>query len=94
MDYLDDKRLSESIRAKREEKLKAVAIKRPPEKSHNQIILSEANKPLKLIKKPRVVVNEDEYLDDLQKIIVRDYFPELPKLKVSSNLSFPLLFYV
>ncbi|VDK36210.1 unnamed protein product [Anisakis simplex] len=39
-------------------------------------------KTLKTVKEVRVVLPEEEYLGKLQDIIVRDYFPELPKLKV------------
>ena len=39
-------------------------------------------KKLKTNKEVRTILPEDKYLDKLEKIIVRDYFPELPKLKV------------
>lgn len=40
-------------------------------------------KKLQTVKEVRTVLPEQEYLHRLQKIIVRDYFPELPKLKVN-----------
>jgi hypothetical protein len=35
------------------------------------------------VKKPRIVLEEDDFTGDLEKIIVRDYFPEVPRLKVN-----------
>lgn len=48
------------------------------------IVLSAEHRPVKLIKKPRVMLDEEEFTTELEKIIVRDYFPEVPKLRVSS----------
>jgi hypothetical protein len=60
---------------------KAVVIKRS--KDGSQIQLSRENQTIKVIKKPKIVLEEDDFTGELEKIIVRDYFPELPKLKVS-----------
>ncbi|CAD5234060.1 unnamed protein product [Bursaphelenchus xylophilus] len=84
MDHLDDKRLTESAR-KASKLYNAVAIKRKPEKSNLKVILSEENRPVHVFKKPREVLPEDQFTEDLQKIIVRDYFPELPKLKAQKE---------
>jgi hypothetical protein len=48
----------------------------------NKISLSAENRTIKLVKKPRIVLDEDDFTGELEKIIVRDYFPEVPRLKV------------
>ncbi|CAD5230187.1 unnamed protein product [Bursaphelenchus okinawaensis] len=84
MDDLDDKRLTESAR-KASKLYNTVAVVRKPEKSNLEVVLSEENRPVKVFKKPREVLSEDQFTEDLQKIIVRDYFPELPKLKAQQE---------
>lgn len=49
-----------------------------------QVVVLGAKK-LETGKEVRVVLPEEKYLGRLQEIIVRDYFPELPKLKVCSS---------
>lgn len=46
-----------------------------------QIVVLGARK-LQTEKEVRVVLPEEKYLGRLQDIIVKDYFPELPKLRV------------
>lgn len=59
---------------------KSVVAKRSH--SNNKIISTGDDRTIKLIKKPRIVLDEDDFTDELEKIIVRDYFPEVPRLKV------------
>ncbi|VDN02202.1 unnamed protein product [Thelazia callipaeda] len=42
-------------------------------------------KKLRTKKEIRVVLPEDKYISQLQEIIIRDYFPELPKLKAQEE---------
>uniref|UniRef100_A0A0N5AXG3 DGCR14-like protein n=1 Tax=Syphacia muris TaxID=451379 RepID=A0A0N5AXG3_9BILA len=42
-------------------------------------------KKLETVKSVRTVLPEEEYLEGLEKIIVKDYFPELPKLKAQKE---------
>lgn len=57
-----------------------VSSKRKPEK---QVVLSAENRAIKLVKKPRIMLEEDDFTGELEKIITRDYFPEVPRLKVN-----------
>lgn len=50
--------------------------------SEKRIVLRSENCVVKVVKKPRIVLEEDDFTNELEKIIVRDYFPELPRLKV------------
>uniref|UniRef100_A0A1I7XS06 Dynein light chain n=1 Tax=Heterorhabditis bacteriophora TaxID=37862 RepID=A0A1I7XS06_HETBA len=50
-------------------------------KSVNQgKVVKLAPKKLQTVKEVRTVLPEEQYLAKLEKIIVKDYFPELPKL--------------
>ncbi|KAI6232175.1 hypothetical protein M3Y95_00459000 [Aphelenchoides besseyi] len=44
-------------------------------------ILSAENRPVKLKETPRVMLDEEDFTNKLTKIIERDYFPELAKLR-------------
>ena len=48
----------------------------------HKIRLNPENRAIKLIKKPQIVLEEEDFTNELEKIIVRDYFPEIPRLKV------------
>ncbi|KAI6191891.1 hypothetical protein M3Y97_00276700 [Aphelenchoides bicaudatus] len=50
-------------------------------KSSKQVQLSSENRTVNVVKKPRIVLDEDVFTDNLEKIIVRDFFPEVPRLK-------------
>ncbi|VDD93080.1 unnamed protein product [Enterobius vermicularis] len=56
-----------------------------PLSSKNQKIVVLGVKKLETVKEVKTVLPEEEYLEGLQKIIVRDYFPELPKLKAQKE---------
>lgn len=58
--------------------------------ANNKVVLSAENRPVKLKEKARIVLDEEDYTNDLEKIIVRDYFPELPKLKVRVSFAWKL----
>jgi len=53
----------------------------------HKIRLSEENRAIKLMKNPQIVLEEDDYTKELEKIIVRDYFPEVPRLKFLGTTS-------
>ena len=44
-----------------------------------------APKTLQTEREVRTVLPEEQYLNNLEKIIVKDYFPELPKLKAQAE---------
>lgn len=56
-----------------------------PSSSNKQKVVVLAAKKLETVKEVRIVLPEEEYLEGLQKIIVKDYFPELPKLKAQKE---------
>jgi negative regulator of replication initiation len=56
-------------------------------RADEQVTLSSENRTIKLVKKPRILLEEDDFTGELEKIIVRDYFPEVPRLKVRVLLS-------
>lgn len=59
---------------------KAVVAKR--RSNDSKVRLSDENRTIKVLKKPKIVLEEDDFTGELEKIIVRDYFPEVPRLKV------------
>ncbi|PAV65380.1 hypothetical protein WR25_19305 isoform D [Diploscapter pachys] len=56
-----------------------------PKSSNEGKMVKLEPKKLKTNKEVRTILPEDKYLDKLEKIIVRDYFPELPKLKAQAE---------
>ncbi|MFH4974421.1 hypothetical protein AB6A40_001130 [Gnathostoma spinigerum] len=54
------------------------------EEDHKKVVTFDC-KTLKPVKKVRTVLPEDVYLRRLEDIIVKDYFPELPKLKAQKE---------
>ncbi|EJD76003.1 hypothetical protein LOAG_16964 [Loa loa] len=61
------------------------AVSVPPQKLQSSKVVVLAAKKLETGKEVRVVLPEEKYLGRLQEIIVRDYFPELPKLKAQKE---------
>ncbi|KAL4002566.1 Nuclear protein Es2 family protein [Acanthocheilonema viteae] len=61
------------------------AVSIPPQKLQNSKVVVLGAKKLETGKEVRVVLPEDKYLGRLQEIIVKDYFPELPKLKAQKE---------
>ncbi|CAG9531955.1 unnamed protein product [Cercopithifilaria johnstoni] len=61
------------------------AISVPAQKLQSSKVVVLGAKKLETEKEVRVVLPEDKYLERLQEIIVRDYFPELPKLKAQKE---------
>lgn len=53
-----------------------------PESSRKEKLVLLGAKVLDTEKETRKVLPEEKYVGNLEKLIVRDYFPELPKLKV------------
>jgi hypothetical protein len=53
-----------------------------PASSRKTKIVKLGAKVLETKKEIRKVLPETEYVGNLEKIIIRDYFPELPKMKV------------
>ncbi|PAV85042.1 hypothetical protein WR25_04484 [Diploscapter pachys] len=56
-----------------------------PKSSNEGKMVKLEPKKLKTNKEVRTILPEEKYLDKLEKIIVRDYFPELPKLKAQAE---------
>uniref|UniRef100_F1L2C9 ES2-like protein n=1 Tax=Ascaris suum TaxID=6253 RepID=F1L2C9_ASCSU len=56
-----------------------------PKSVNSGKVVQLSAKKLQTVKEVRTVLPEQEYLHRLQKIIVRDYFPELPKLKAQKE---------
>ena len=59
-----------------------------PESSRKEKAVCLGAKQLETKKENRKVLPEEKYVDNLEKLIVRDYFPELPKLKVRFYIVF------
>lgn len=53
-----------------------------PYSSQKDKLISLGTKTLVTKNETREILTEEKYVKNLEKIIVRDYFPELPKLKV------------
>ena len=56
-----------------------------PQSSNESKVVRLGAKVLETKKEMRKVLTEEIYVDNMQKIIVRDYFPELPKLKAQAE---------
>lgn len=56
-----------------------------PESLRKKKVVKLGAKVLETKKQTRKVLPEEQYCENLEKIIVRDYFPELPKMKVCSH---------
>ncbi|KAI1721562.1 nuclear protein es2 domain-containing protein [Ditylenchus destructor] len=56
-----------------------------PESSRKEKAVCLGAKQLETKKENRKVLAEEKYVDNLEKLIVRDYFPELPKLKAQAE---------
>ncbi|KAK0416592.1 hypothetical protein QR680_012578 [Steinernema hermaphroditum] len=56
-----------------------------PETAHNSKQVTLATKTLETQKQVRTVVSEEKYIGTLEKIIERDYFPELKKLRAQTE---------
>uniref|UniRef100_A0A915E6F6 Uncharacterized protein n=1 Tax=Ditylenchus dipsaci TaxID=166011 RepID=A0A915E6F6_9BILA len=56
-----------------------------PASSSKEKVVCLGAKLLETKKENRKVLPEEKYVDNLEKLIVRDYFPELPKLKAQSE---------
>lgn len=58
-----------------------------PQSSRKDNTVCMTGKILVTKKESREILPEEQYVENLEKIIVRDYFPELPKLKVDYYFS-------
>jgi hypothetical protein len=56
-----------------------------PESSRKTKKVHLGAKVLETEKEARKVLPEEKYIGNLEKLIVRDYFPELPKLQVNNK---------
>ncbi|VDL79229.1 unnamed protein product [Nippostrongylus brasiliensis] len=56
-----------------------------PKSVNDGKVVKLAPKKLQTKKEVRTVLPEEQYLEKLEKIIVRDYFPDLPKLKAQTE---------
>ncbi|KAL3097484.1 hypothetical protein niasHS_003932 [Heterodera schachtii] len=64
---------------------KADALVDVPESSRKKKLVKLGAKVLETRKEARKVLPEEQYVQNLEKLIVRDYFPELPKMKAQAE---------